>query len=366
MKLRRFFQIFGILAIVLTIFPFVAADYWWIRVFDFPHVQLTVLTGLALLLYFIKFNIRWIEDYVFVVILIACLVVQTAKIYPYTALAEPEIGDSSSGEPSIKLLTVNVLQKNKDHKSILSEINRLDPDLLIIDEANLDWVKDISPSLSEKYIYKKEVPFDNTYGKLFYSKLKMVDPEVHFMVEDSIPSIDTKLIFRGDTIQFYSIHPTPPMPQHNPSSSDRDAEMMKIALKTRDAKFPVIVMGDFNDVAWSQTTRMFRKVGGLLDLRIGRGFYNTFNAKNFIMRWPLDHIFATEEFRVKRIEVGNDVGSDHFPAFAEITLEPKRAKEQIPEQTTDTQLKNARKQIEAEKEEDQEKAKEKSEEKSNK
>ncbi len=362
MKLRRFFQIFGILAIVLTIFPFVAADYWWIRVFDFPHVQLTVLTGLALLLYFIKFNIRWIEDYVFVVILIACLVVQTAKIHPYTALAEPEIGDSSSGEPSIKLLTVNVLQKNKDHKSILSEINRLDPDLLIIDEANLDWVKDISPSLSEKYIYKKEVPFDNTYGKLFYSKLKMVDPEVHFIVEDSIPSIDTKLIFRGDTIQFYSIHPTPPMPQHNPSSSDRDAEMMKIALKTRDAKLPIIVMGDINDVAWSQTTKMFRKVGGLLDIRIGRGFYNTFNAKNFIMRWPLDHIFATEEFRVKRIEVGKDIGSDHFPAFAEITLEPDLAKDQIPEQPTEIQLKKARKQIEAEKEEDQEKAKEKSEE----
>ena len=67
MKLRRFFQIFGLLAIVLTIAPFVAADYWWIRVFDFPHIQLTILTGVALLLYFIKFNIRWIEDYIFVV-----------------------------------------------------------------------------------------------------------------------------------------------------------------------------------------------------------------------------------------------------------------------------------------------------------
>ncbi|MFC6860789.1 endonuclease/exonuclease/phosphatase family protein [Zunongwangia atlantica] len=356
MKLRRFFQIFGVFAIVLTIFPFVAADYWWIRVFDFPHVQLTMLTALALVLYFIKFNIRWFEDYIFVAILIACLIVQVTKIYFYTPFNDAEIGDSTKEEPSIKLLTINVLQKNKDHKSILEEVDRLDPDLLIIDEANLEWKNDISPYLSKKYAYKKEVPFDNTYGKLFYSKLKLVNPKVHFMVEDSIPSIDTKIIFEGDTLQFYSIHPTPPMPQHNPSSSDRDAEMMKIALRTRDSRYPVIVMGDFNDVAWSQTTHMFRKVGGLLDLRIGRGFYNTFNAKNFIMRWPLDHIFVTEEFRVKCIEVGNDVGSDHFPAFAEITFEPELAQEQVPEPPKESQLSYAKKQIEAEKEEDQEKA----------
>tara|TARA_B100000678_G_scaffold272966_1_gene262882 strand:- start:606 stop:1703 length:1098 start_codon:yes stop_codon:yes gene_type:complete len=361
MKLRRFFQIFGIFTIVLTIFPFVAADYWWIRVFDFPHVQLTVLTIVALLLYFIKFNFRWIEDYVFVVVLIVCIVVQMGKIYPYTPFSPTEIGDSGNHKKSIKLLTANVLQKNKDHQSILKEVDRLDPDLLILDEANLKWVKDISPYLSKIYPYKKEVPLDNTYGKLFYSKFKLIDPKVHFMVEDSIPSIDTKLLFEGDTLQFYSIHPTPPMPQHNPSSSDRDAEMMKIALRTYDAKYPVIVMGDFNDVAWSQTTRIFRKVGGLLDLRIGRGFFNTFSANNIIMRWPLDHVFTTEEFRVKRIEVGHDIGSDHFPAFAEITYEPERAQEQIPEPPTENQLKNARKQIKAEKEEDQEKAKEKAE-----
>ena len=74
------------------------------------------------------------------------------------------------------------------------------------------------------------------------------------------------------------------------------------------------------------------------------------------MRWPLDHVFTTEEFRVKRIEVGHDIGSDHFPAFAEITYEPERAQEQIPEPPTENQLKNARKQIKAEQEEDQEKA----------
>ncbi|WBL24064.1 endonuclease/exonuclease/phosphatase family protein [Zunongwangia sp. HGR-M22] len=357
MKLRRFLQVFGIIAIVLTIFPFVAADYWWIRVFDFPHVQLTILTGLALLLYFIKFNIRWTEDYVFVALLIACLVVQSGKIYPYTVLAEPELGDSSIDKPSIKLLTANVLQKNKDHKSILAEVERLDPDLLILDETDAQWMKDVSPELSKKYPYKKEIPLDNTYGMLFYSKLKLIDPEVHYMVEDSIPSIDTKFIFDGDTIQFYSIHPTPPMPQHNPSSSDRDAEMMRIALRTHHSKYPVIVMGDFNDVAWSQTTRLFRKVGGLLDLRIGRGFYNTFNAKNIIMRWPLDHVFTTEEFRVKRLEVGKDISSDHFPAFAEITFEPERANAQAPEPPTEDQLKNAQKQIKEEKEEDQEKTK---------
>src|SRR5690606_34150172 len=80
MKIRTFLQAFGLVAILFTLLPFIAADYWWIRIFDFPHIQLTILTLVALVTYFIKFNIKFIEDYIFVLVLGGCFAFQLLKI----------------------------------------------------------------------------------------------------------------------------------------------------------------------------------------------------------------------------------------------------------------------------------------------
>ena len=352
MRLKSFLQIFGGIAVVLTLIPLIAADYWWIRIFDFPHTQLTILTLSAILLYFFRFDIRWTKDYAFMTIMLACFVFQLSKIYPYTPLASFEVLENTKSDPktSFKIFTSNVLQSNEDKELLLEEIGRKDPDLMIICEADKLWQKEIVSHISSEYRYKLEVPLENTYGMLLYSKFRLINPKVHYMVDDSIPSIHTKFLLpSNDTIQLYAIHPTPPMPQHNPSSSDRDAEMMLVADMSRKSKLPVIVMGDFNDVAWSNTTSLFKNAGELLDLRIGRGFFNTYNAKNPILRWPLDHIFISEEFRVIDVKRGNDIHSDHFPSYAYLSFEPQGALEQKPHAATIDQLKRANDQIKKEK-----------------
>jgi endonuclease/exonuclease/phosphatase (EEP) superfamily protein YafD len=85
---------------------------------------------------------------------------------------------------------------------------------------------------------------------------------------------------------------------------------------------PSIVVGDLNDVAWSRTSSLFQKISGLLDPRVGRGFYSTFNANWPFIRFPLDHAFVSRHFHVVAFEVLPHVGSDHFPVFARLTLSP--------------------------------------------
>ena len=279
---------------------------------------------------------------------------QSAKIYPYTPLATYEVGESTHSNPSktIKIFTANVLQENKNSSDLLAEVNNYDADILILTETDLRWQNDIEPTIKTDYKYQVEIPLSNTYGMLLYSKYQLVDPQVKFLVDDSIPSIHTLVkLHSGDTIQLFAIHPTPPIPQENLRSTDRDAELMKIALLSIDAKYPVITAGDFNDVAWSQSTRLFQKVSGLLDIRKGRGFFNTYNANNIILRWPLDHIFVSEHFRVSAAEKGSCIGSDHFPIFVSLTLESNKATEQRADPPTEKQLEKARKQIEKEKKE---------------
>ena len=344
MRFKNILQIFGALAVLLTIIPFIAADYWWIRIFDFPHTQLTILTATAILAYLMKFDIRWFKDYVFMTVMIACFIFQLAKIYPYTPLSEFEVlaNEQTDTEVQLSVLVSNVLQKNKEHQPLLQEVESKNPDIVLLLEAGTEWHDAVDSKLSKKYKYYKGAPLNNTYGMLLYSKIPLINPEVHYIIDDSIPSIDAKLKLKsGDTIQLFAIHPTPPMPQHNPMSTDRDAEMMKTAFKSRDSKLPVVVIGDFNDVAWSESTALFKEVSELLDLRIGRGLFNTFSAKSHIMRWPLDHIFVSEHFRVIDIKRGADVNSDHFPSYAKLSLEPDGKSEQMPKPPTKNQLDRA-------------------------
>ncbi|KPQ28321.1 MAG: hypothetical protein HLUCCX14_11005 [Marinobacter excellens HL-55] len=91
---------------------------------------------------------------------------------------------------------------------------------------------------------------------------------------------------------------------------------------------PTIVAGDFNDVAWSRTTKLFQKASGLLDPRVGRGMFNTFNARNPLLRWPLDHVFHSNHFKLVRMARGPAWGSNHFPIFIELSLESGAEAEQ--------------------------------------
>ena len=69
-------------------------------------------------------------------------------------------------------------------------------------------------------------------------------------------------------------------------------------------------------------------MSGLLDPRVGRGFFNTFHADHFLFRWPLDHVFHSNDFKVKEIKRLRHIGSDHFPMDIRLHLEPRAKQEQ--------------------------------------
>ncbi|MCH7408620.1 endonuclease/exonuclease/phosphatase family protein [Belliella sp. DSM 111904] len=231
--------------------------------------------------------------------------------------------------PSVKLLVINVYQYNTAYQKTIDLIKEVDPDMFFLVETDQKWADSINV-FKETFNYQIEKPLDNTYGLLFYSKLEIHDPKIHYLIKEEIPSIELDIkLATGQMIKVYGIHPEPPVPSENPDSTERDAEILKVGKKVKELSTPCIVIGDLNDVGWSYSSELFLKTSGLLDLRRGRGLYNTFHAKYFFLRWPLDHIFVSEHFTLGQIRRYRNVGSDHFPIGCTLYLEKSRENEKL-------------------------------------
>lgn len=171
-------------------------------------------------------------------------------------------------------------------------------------------------------------PQEDTYGIHLFSRFPLVESQVRFLIDDYVPSIKTGVqLPSGANIDLYGVHPKPPPLQ---DTGQRDAELMIVGAEVREENAPAIVAGDLNDVAWSRTNGLFQEISGLLDPRIGRGPYATFNANWPFLRWPLDHVFFEESFRLLRVAVMGDIGSDHFPFYIELCHDPAAAATQEP------------------------------------
>ncbi|PSG88281.1 endonuclease/exonuclease/phosphatase family protein [Aurantibacter aestuarii] len=347
--LKKILKVIAFIAITLTLIPIFAFDFWWIRMFDFPHVQLTVITLLAILIYYIKFSFKSYGDLAIISILITCFAFQVYKVRMFMPFYESEVKSEklTDTSKSISFLTSNVLQSNDNYDLLKNVIDSTDADIMLFTEVNEKWSNYIKKQLRGSHAYMIGVPLDNTYGMLLCSKNELINPEIKYLVGDSIPSIHTKIkLDNQQLIQFYGLHPTPPMPQHNPKSTQRDAEFMIIADLKRNNRLPVLVLGDFNDVPWSGTMKLFKAYSELLDPRIGRGFYNTFSTKSKLLRWPLDHIFVSEEFRLIEYKNCTSIKSDHFPLYSKLVFSPENAHEQKPKQASKSIIERAQKQIE--------------------
>jgi endonuclease/exonuclease/phosphatase (EEP) superfamily protein YafD len=315
--------VLGYLFILFSFIPFIRHDYWIFRVFEYPRFQKLLISLSLLFVFIILFHDDTLADYTFIGLSVINNLYLFYLVHPFTLISRKQLKTNPKRtESHISILIFNVLQDNTDY-SIVKQIQAYKPDILCFVETNQRWTDKLKAETEKDYPYHILSPLENTYGMIFFSKLPLEDAQVHFIVKDDVPSIAVKVtLANGKKIQLYCVHPEPPVPQENPRSTARDKELLIIGKWAKEQKLPVIVMGDLNDVAWSYTTELFCKTSELLDPRRGRGFFNTFNAKSYILRFPLDHIFCSKEFMVNQIRRLPYAGSDHFPMFIDLALKP--------------------------------------------
>lgn len=319
------FIIAGILSglvLVASLVPFCRSEHWQVRGFDFPRLQFAVLAGALVVFDLLVLDLSQTKSWVAVAAAFLGFVIQVSWILPYTPLwpkVLPTAGDRPESE-TIILLAANVLQTNRCSDDFLQLVREAQPDVLVALETDEWWQSRLDRLQTEDgYQYSVKRPLDNLYGMLVYSRLPLENAKVQYLVEEGVPSIHVLARLRsGRSIRIHFLHPAPPSPTENEKSGERDAELLMVGKSVQKTSLPVIVAGDLNDVAWSTTTRLFRKASGLLDPRIGRGMLNTFHAERWYMRWPLDHLFCSSHFHLASIRRLSAFGSDHFPVLVSL------------------------------------------------
>ena len=316
--------------VVATLLPFSRHSHWLVRGMDFPRLQLASLGAFLLLLQLIFLDLAEPGGWAIITATVLCCAWQLWWILPYTRLWRVEVNASEDIELNrqISILTVNVLTPNHEVRKLISLVEKHQPDVLVTLESDEWWENQLS-GLEVSMPETIKCPQDNLYGMHVYSRLPLHEKEISFLVEDSVPSIHAILgMPDGTRVRVHFLHPAPPSPTENLKSAERDAELIIVARSVADSDQPIIVAGDLNDVAWSRTTRLFRKLSGLLDPRVGRGMFNTFHVDYPFLRWPLDHLFHSSHFTVHSIQRLPAIGSDHFPLFTRLSFTPVNAPKQ--------------------------------------
>lgn len=332
--MRWFVLAAGLFMVAGTALSWLRSPHWFVRGWDFPRVQIATIAAASAAAYALLYSRGEVWEWIALALMAGAVLWQCSRIWPYTPLAPKRVERSRAFQPEkgdacFTLMISNVLMENREHGRLVALVRECRPDILMVVETDDVWARALQP-LHADFPHRVAQPQDNYYGMMLFSRLPIVRSEVRFLVQDDIPSIHATLrLPSGAEFALHGLHPRPPEPLRDQDSTPRDAELVLMG-RTIGSGFspPTVVAGDLNDVAWSPTTRLFLRLSGLLDPRMGRGLFSSYNANNPLFRFPLDHVFHSNDFRLVKLRRLPRIGSDHFPILITLNHEPDAAAEQ--------------------------------------
>lgn len=303
--------------IIGTLLPLTHSIRWWVRAWEFPRLHIAI-AALACLVVLVFLPVAHKGLLAFA--LVSCATFQCVRIFPYTRLAPTEI-DFTSDAPQaskIKLLSANVLMENTRKSDLMHIIEREDPDVVFLMETDQVWLDALKTCLKD-YPTVLTYPLDNYYGMIFATRLTAPSAEIVFLSDDNTPTLRAELLGPDGTgFNLIGLHPRPPVPGN--TTTKRDQQIKEAAEFTGNADWPTVCIGDFNDVAWSWTSHRFKRYGGYLEPRVGRGMFPTFHAQYPLLGVPIDQLYLTAGIGLVSFGRLEEFGSDHYPITAVITF----------------------------------------------
>ncbi len=299
--------------LVLCIFSLIRlvdrADYWIVDMFSHFPVQYAFFALLILTVCIWKKNIS--------------LAVFAGLLFAVNISA---LGDSGAtvqaAGPAYKTFTVysaNINESNGDFPRLVAGLKKTDADILLILEATEENIRPLQPMIREYpySIVNLNIGSSGT-GTALMSKFPILNKEVEKYSEFGNMLVSATLQINGKKVVFYGIHF--PKPIYMNEFTVRSKQIMSLADKANEQSVPVIVAGDFNATPYSPAFKKLLRKSGLKDSREGFGWQPSWPTLFPLLWIPIDHILVSPEIQVHKRGTGSYIGSDHYPVFAELSI----------------------------------------------
>ena len=211
----RFVVIFLAIA---TLVSLVAADAWWIRVFDFPRLQIAFLLALAIVVLFVTQSRRLL---VWVPVPLLAMAFQVGQVLPYFSFMPKEAvdADQCAATDRLHIASLNVLQDNTDYRSP-SVRSRREPGHLPRDGKRCRVDRCAFGRAGCRLSLFDEDPQPNTYGMAMWSRLPFAEMERNELAGGGTPSIKARVQRAdGGVLTLFAVHPRPPRPGQEAASA---------------------------------------------------------------------------------------------------------------------------------------------------
>jgi len=296
----------GVVATLATLLGFFGST-WWL--FDYaanfrPHLAVVLLlVSLAYSLLFSKATGLFF---------MAMAIINGLVVLPLYAgnPAQAAAGDD------LTIVSFNVDQRSSIRATTNTWIELVEPDIVVLVNANDDWVRTGAPPLSYQYV--NDLPLDRTFGISVLAR-EDLDSEIIRVTQIRDMVVRVEASIADEPIAVYAV-------QSRTSSNQGDADLRdkyfeEVALMVRRDSVPAVVVGDFQSGPWSHTFRKLQSDADLVDSLEGYGIQTTYPADRWaFLRLPFDNLLHSEELTTVDRYLGPTFGVKHRPIVVKLAL----------------------------------------------
>ncbi|MEO1260913.1 MAG: endonuclease/exonuclease/phosphatase family protein [Bacteroidota bacterium] len=205
-------------------------------------------------------------------------------------------GERSITNGEIKIVHINLTNAN-NREEISTILEDTDADIVSLHEVTPDWGQWLTDSLESLHPYHHMMLDLGIFGVAIYSKLELVDVDTFYY--QGVPNLRSRLEKDGRYFYLISVHTQPALDEFSKRQLKEHLNLVKDTLNGMDE--PLLVVGDFNAVSWSEQIQLFLDGTDLIESR--RGFVpSSFSGKISFLDIPLDHIFYSGEFNCNNFQ----------------------------------------------------------------